>query len=41
LVGRGLVDSRNAQIDNRSAHGSASQFETPNHTMHSVGKRLF
>jgi hypothetical protein len=41
LVGRGLFDGADAEIDNRLAHGLASRFETPNHTMHRVEKRLF
>jgi hypothetical protein len=38
LVGRGLFDGADAEVDN---HGLASRFETPNYIMHRVGKRLF
>jgi hypothetical protein len=41
LVGRGLFDGADAKVDNRLAHGLASRFETPNHTMHGVEKQLF
>jgi len=38
LAGRGLFDGADAEVDNRLAQGSASRFETPNHTMHRVEK---
>jgi hypothetical protein len=41
LVGRGLFDSADAEVDNRLAHGSASRFEMSNYTMYRVEKRLF
>jgi hypothetical protein len=41
LVGRGLFDGADAEVYNRSAHGLASRFETPNHIMHCVEKQSF
>jgi tripartite-type tricarboxylate transporter receptor subunit TctC len=40
LLLAGTPNAINA-TDNRLAHGLASRFETPNHTMHRVGKQLF
>ena len=41
LVGRGLFDGADAEVDNRFAHGSASRFEMSNYTMHCVEKQSF
>ena len=40
LLLAGTPNAINA-TDNRLAHGLASRFETPNQTMHRVGKQLF
>ena len=39
LVGRGLFDGADAEVDNRLAHGLASRFETPNKS--DLGKGRF